>query len=83
MGSRHSLLEAIDSAVADARSIDAPVNVDGLAIRLSSLYPQSGLTIDTICDLIVGVIDARKLGKTEVTASDLNSQRPHRHSDVA
>lgn len=80
MGTRFSLLQAIDAAVADARAVESPVDVDGLAIKLSSLYPQSGLTIDTICDLIVGLIEARRMGNTELSASDMHSQRPQRRA---
>ena len=50
MSNRDLLLNAIYRTAAAPPA--EPIDVDELAIRLSSLYPQSGLLIDEICTLI-------------------------------
>jgi hypothetical protein len=52
MNNREAVLDAIANLVGKAR----PDEVDMIAIRLSTKYPQSGLTIDEICQKIAEAI---------------------------
>jgi hypothetical protein len=38
----------------------SPPDVDDIAIRLSSRYPQSGMTIDEICSEIASVVEKER-----------------------
>ena len=49
MSNRDRIRESIAAAVSSAVEENRPVDVNELALQLSSLHPQSGLLIDEIC----------------------------------
>lgn len=49
---RNQIERAIQISVTRAMTRDQAVDVTALAIALSSKYPQSGITLDTICGQI-------------------------------
>lgn len=66
MGNRKKLLEAINAAVMESIMTGIPIHdVVPLALRVSSDHPQSGMTLDTICDLITGVVAAAQIGERD------------------
>jgi hypothetical protein len=54
MSNRERLREAIQETVSDAINGGRTIDVNDLAIKLSSKYSQSGLTINAICAEIAG-----------------------------
>ena len=52
MSNRTALQNAIIDYVAGMEAARNVIDVNAAAIKLSSAYPQSGLTIDEICRLI-------------------------------
>jgi hypothetical protein len=54
MSNRERLREAIQETVSDAINGGRTIDVNDLAIKLSSKYSQSGLTINVICAEIAG-----------------------------
>ena len=54
---RQQLQKAILIITRRASNGHAPANVNELAIKLSSKYPQSGLTIDEICGELTSRIE--------------------------
>lgn len=76
MGNRDILLQEIDDAVTAAERDGTTIDVNQLAIVLSSRNPQSGLTIESICDLITGVLAATQDGTGgSAIAAELNARR--------
>lgn len=56
---RELLERAITTSVKRAMTQGQSVDVNALAIRLSSKYPQSGITLDAICDRIEATVATR------------------------
>ena len=59
MSNRTALQSAILDYVAGAEAAGTVIDVTAAAIRLSSEYPQSGLTIDDVCRAIEKAAVAR------------------------
>jgi len=55
-GKREQIERAIRAFVTQAMTEGQPVDVTALAIALSSEYPQSGFTLDAICEQIGAVV---------------------------
>lgn len=62
MRTKRELLErAIKTTVRHAMNQGDVVDVNALAITLSSKYPQSGITLDAICGQIEAIVAARRV----------------------
>lgn len=67
---REMLERAISASVMRAASQGRPIDVNDLAIKLSSKYPQSGITLDAICGRIEEIVAAGRTGHAMPAPAD-------------